>query len=107
MAIYGSEDFDVTSIDDPGSIILADSASDELTGASPVRWALGDINGDGIDDMGLLFKTQELRDYLGESSVAACLMGSIGEGLFMGIDTVDAFIKGKDKVDAGPKGKKK
>ena len=98
VAVFGADDFDVTLIDDPDSIILTDSTFDEPVGATPVRWSLGDIDGDGFEDIGLLFKTQELRPYLSTASAEVTLLGTTVDGvLFTGADAVDTFIKGKDK----------
>jgi hypothetical protein len=71
VAILGTEDFDVTTID-PETI--------RLEGVAPIRWAYEDIatpyegeecgcndlDGDGYLDLTLKFKTQEVVDHLGE-----------------------------------------
>jgi len=98
VAVFGTDDFDVTLIDDPLDVALFDMDTQVLYGAFPVRWAIEDIDRDGYDDMILHFSTQELRDYLDQYSVAACLMGLTVDGqLFMGTDAVSPFIKGKRK----------
>jgi hypothetical protein len=55
-------EFDATAID--GSAIT-------FAGASPAHWAIEDVNGDGLDDMILHFRTQELE--LDENSTEATL----------------------------------
>jgi len=57
-----ADEFDATTID---------VSAINFAGASPVHWAIEDVNGDGIDDMILHFKTQELE--LDESSTEATL----------------------------------
>ena len=98
VAVFGTEDFDVTLIDDPLGVALFDVDTQVLYGTFPVHWAIEDIDWDGYDDMILHFETQELLGYLDQYSVAACLMGLTVDGqLFVGTDAVDAFIKGKKK----------
>jgi len=95
VAVFGAEDFDVTFIDDPLAVVLFNMAIEAFDGgASPVRWAIGDVDGDGYEDLLLHFKTQELAGYLDEDSVEVGLTGAMVYGqLFMGTDTVSPFIK--------------
>ena len=96
VAVYGTENVDVTLIDDPFEVILYDVDSPECVGASPIRWSLDDINRDGYTDILFHFKTTELRDYFDEHSDAACLAGLTIDGrLFMGVDVVHPSMNGK------------
>ena len=75
VAICGTEDFDVTTID-PETILLSREGYEE--GVAPLRWSYEDVatpfegelcdchdlNGDGIMDLSLEFKTQEVFDTL-------------------------------------------
>jgi hypothetical protein len=97
VALFGAEDFDVTWIDDPLAVVLFDCATEEYAGASPVHFVIEDLDWDGFDDILFHFSTQELALHLGRDTKEACLVGTIGEGLFMGADTVDAFLKRKKK----------
>ncbi len=97
VAVFGAEDFDVTFIDDPFAVVLFDSATEEYAGASPIHFVVEDLDWDGYDDILFHFSTQELARYLVEDTQEAYLLGTIGGGLFMGIDTVDTFIKGRKK----------
>jgi hypothetical protein len=77
VAICGAEDFDVTTID-PDTILLTREGYEDV-GVEPIRWSyedvatpyLGeeecgchDLNGDGIMDLSLKFKNQEVVDTL-------------------------------------------
>jgi hypothetical protein len=97
VAMFGAEDFDVTWIDDPLAVVLFDCATGEYAGASPIHFVVKDLDWDGFDDILFHFSTQELALHLGTGTKEACLVGTIGEGLFMGTDTVDAFLKRKKK----------
>jgi hypothetical protein len=75
VAVLGSEDFDVTTVD-PATIRLAREGYED--GVSPLRWSYEDVatpfegelcechdlNGDGYMDLTLKFKTQEIKDTL-------------------------------------------
>ena len=98
VAVFGADNFDVTRIKDPFGVVLFDSATDKCAGASPVLFAIEDLDWDGYDDILFHFNTQELASYLGRGTEEVCLVGtSLDDCLFMGIDTVDAFLKGKKK----------
>ena len=83
VAVLGSADFDVTTID-PGTV--------EFATASPLRWTLKDVNDDGLMDMLFHFKTQKLD--LNETSSSAPLTGDNMTG--------DVHIKGSDSVNIVP-----
>lgn len=95
VALFGAEDFDVTWIDDPLAVVLFDCATEEYAGALPIHFVVEDLDWDGYDDILFHFSTQELARYLDRDTDEACLVGTIGEVLFMGTDTVDAFLKDK------------
>jgi hypothetical protein len=82
VAILGTEDFDVTTID-PASV--------SLEGVAPIRWAIEDVAtpyeedlegcddcyelvGDGYDDLTLKFESQEVVTALGEVEDGDCLL---------------------------------
>jgi hypothetical protein len=78
VAVLTTEEFDAGSVD-PDSVAFAE--------ASPVRWALEDVDGDGDVDMILHFRTQSLG--LEPSSTEATLTGSTYDGQeIQGTDTV-------------------
>jgi hypothetical protein len=78
VAILSEDDFDASEVD-PATVTFAD--------ASPVRWALEDVDNDGDVDMILHFKIQELA--LDASSTEATLIGTTQSGVnFAGTDSV-------------------
>ena len=83
VAILGTTDFDATSVD-PGTVLLAD--------AYPVKWTMEDINHDGIMDLLLHFKTEDL--ILNINSTEASLTGKTMDGTpIEGADTVNIVPK--------------
>lgn len=87
VAVLTTEDFDASTID-PSTVKFA--------GASPLRWTMEDVDGDGDTDMGFHFETQELN--LDEQSTEATLIGLTYGGMpFQGKDTVNIVPKGKGK----------
>ena len=79
VAVLGSDVFDATTVD-PSKVAFA--------GATPVRWTLEDVNGDGYMDMLFHFKTQELT--IPSGSTDATLTGDTTDGLhIMGTDSVN------------------
>jgi hypothetical protein len=79
VAVLTTEDFDATTID-PDTV--------EFAGATPVRWTLEDVDGDGDTDMLFHFNTQDLN--LNGDSEYGLLIGRTTDGdLFAGIDTVN------------------
>ena len=86
VAVLSTDAFDANSVD-PSTVKFA--------GASPLRWTLEDVDGDGDTDLLFHFKTQEL-DNLNEDSTEAFLTGYTYEGEFIwGTDTVNIVPKGK------------
>jgi hypothetical protein len=84
VAVLGTSDFDVATVD-PSSVIFA--------GASAVKWALEDVNGDGKLDLVLHFNTQQLAG-LEKTSTTATLTGSTYNGIpIQGTDTVNIVPK--------------
>jgi hypothetical protein len=78
VAVLTTEDFDATTID-PTTVVFA--------GASPVRWTLEDVDGDGLKDMLFHFRTQELN--LTPDSTEAMLTGVTYDGVsIFGTDEV-------------------
>ena len=69
VAVLSDDNFDATTID-PDTV--------EFAGASPLRWAIEDVDGDGDMDMVFHFKTPELG--LDESSTDATLSGEDQDG---------------------------
>jgi hypothetical protein len=85
VAVLTTDDYDATLID-PGTVSFAD--------ASPLRWAIEDVDGDGDEDLLFHFKTQELG--LDENSTEATLTGeTYGETSIQGTDTVNIVPKDK------------
>ena len=86
VAVLGTVDFDAATID-PATVKFA--------GASPVHWALDDVDGDGNEDMLLHFKTQELN--LTQETTEATLTGETFDGkIISGTDEV-CIISSKEK----------
>ena len=80
VAVLTTGDFDASTIDPSTDTV-------EFAGASPVRWKLCDVNGDGNDDMLFHFKTQDLN--LDENSTEATLTcETFGGDKLTGTDTV-------------------
>lgn len=86
VAVLTTEDFDASNIN-PATVLFAS--------ASPLRWNMEDVDGDGDLDMIFHFNTQELN--LDENSTEACLTGQTTDG---------QSIHGCDSVNIVPKGKK-
>jgi Tol biopolymer transport system component len=85
VAVLTTADFDASTID-PQTV--------EFAGASPVRWTMEDVDGDGDLDMLFHFKTQELN--LTADSTEATLTGETYAGVsIQGTDTVNIVPKGK------------
>jgi hypothetical protein len=81
VAVLTTDDYDATFID-PDTVTFAS--------ASPLRWAVEDVDGDGDADLLFHFKTQEL----GESSTSALLEGYTENGTYVwGTDTVNIVPK--------------
>jgi hypothetical protein len=83
--VLTTEDFDATTVD-PVTVSFA--------GASPLRWAMEDVDRDGDIDLLFHFRTQELD--LTEDSTEATLTGATHGG---------TSIQGTDAVNIVPKGK--
>jgi hypothetical protein len=79
VAVLTTDDFDASTVD-PVTVVFA--------GASPLRWTMEDVDGDGDMDLLFHFKTQELN--LTETSTEATLTGStFGGQPIEGTDTVN------------------
>lgn len=79
-----------------GDLDALDVAPQTVTfaGASPVKWHIEDVDGDGYDDILFQFKTQDLTG-LSSDSAEADLEGATLEGIpFSGTDTV-RIVPGK------------
>jgi hypothetical protein len=90
VAVLTTDDFDAATVD-PGTVVFA--------GASPVRWTMEDVDGDGNTDLLFHFKMQELS--LTEHSTEASLTGDTYDGtLIVGTDTVNIVPqRGKKSVE--------
>ena len=87
VAVLTTEDFDASTVD-PETVFFV--------GASPLRWALEDVDNDGDMDMLFHFKTQEL--VLDDNSTEATLTGATSSGwsiLGIGTGTVNIVPTGK------------
>jgi len=86
VAVLTTDDFDASTID-PVTV--------HFGGATPVRWTMEDVDGDGDTDLLFHFKAQELVD-LNEESTEAFLTGYTHYGEFIwGTDTVNIVSKGE------------
>jgi len=82
VAILGSEDFDVSTVD-PASITFGPTGAE----AAPLRWAFEDVDSDGYVDMILHFKTQDCGFSAGdETGILICDEGTAS-------DTVNIVLK--------------
>jgi len=87
VAVLTTDDFDASTVD-PVTVRFAN--------ATPVRWTMKDVDGDGDLDLLLHFKTQELN--LDENSTEATLTGNTYDGTpIQGTDTINIVPKGKGK----------
>jgi hypothetical protein len=83
VAILTTPDFDASTVD-PTTVKFAD--------ASPVKWNMEDVDGDGDMDMIFHFDTQDLM--LNSSSTEATLTGKTTGGIdFEGTDSVNIVLK--------------
>ena len=85
VAVLTTDDFDATTVD-PVTV--------EFTGASPLRWVIEDVDGDGDLDLLFHFKTQEL-DLNGDSTEATLTGSTYGGQPIQGTDSVNIVPKGK------------
>jgi hypothetical protein len=86
VAVLTTDDFDASTVD-PVTV--------RFGGATPVRWTMEDVDGDGDTDLLFHFKTQELVD-LNEESTEATLTGYTHDGEFIwGTDTVNIVPEDK------------
>lgn len=117
VAILGTEDFDVTTID-PASIRLLANPDADPPGVAPLRWSYEDVatpydgelvdayschemNGDGYMDLTLKFKEQEVAAALGDVSdgdvIIVMLTGTLteenGATPIFGADVVKIIVK--------------
>ncbi|NIO09268.1 MAG: hypothetical protein GTO40_15155, partial [Deltaproteobacteria bacterium] len=85
VAILGTDDFDVTSID-PASILLQDSVMPLRTAAEDDASAIdcNDQNGDGLLDLLLKFDSQETIAALGQINDGDVIILSLGGSLLDG-----------------------
>ena len=85
VAVLTTDDFDAGTVA-PDTV--------EFAGASPKRWTMEDVDGDGDEDLLLHFKTQELN--LAEDSTEATLTGETLDGVQIeGTDTVNIVPEDK------------
>ncbi|MBA7552547.1 hypothetical protein ES705_45115 [subsurface metagenome] len=83
VAVLTTDHFDASTVD-PDTVEFAD--------ASPVRWTMEDVDGDGDFDILFHFKTQELD--LNKDSIEAILVGETYDGIpIEGTDTVNIVPK--------------
>jgi len=86
VAVLTTDEFDASTVD-PTTVLFA--------GASPVRWAMEDVDADGDMDLVLHFKTQGLN--LTDASMNATLTGET--------TTDGKHIRGTDSVNIVPDNK--
>jgi hypothetical protein len=85
VAILSTANFDAWKVN-PDSI--------QMAGASPERWIVEDVDGDGSNDMMLYFSTVELTPVLSDNSTEATLTGNTFDGTsFEGTDSVNIVPK--------------
>jgi len=99
VAVLTTGDFNANTID-PTTVKFA--------GASPVRWTLCDVDGDGDDDMMFHFKTQNLKldENSTESTLTAMLIGTMTSTM-TSETTAGDLIQGTDEVCIKPGKKEK
>ena len=85
VAVLTTDDFDASTVD-PSTVLFA--------GASPLRWTMEDVDGDGDVDLLFHFKTPEL-DLDGDSTEATLTGSTYGGQAIQGTDTVNIVPKGK------------
>ena len=94
VAVLSTGDFDASEVLDPATVLFA--------GASPVRWRLCDVDGDGDDDMLFHFKT---RDLLKGDENPVGLDADSTEATLTGNTTNGEVISGTDEVRIVPRKK--
>ena len=98
VAILSTEDFDATTVD-PSTVELKDARNGDNGAATPVRWAVEDVYGDGLPDLVLKFRKQELP-FTSDTTLAALIAVTYGGKTIIGFDTVritPGSKKGKKK----------
>ena len=84
VAILTTDDFDTANVD-PGTVVFGSIGPE--SGATPVKYALEDVDGDGDIDMILHFRTQDTDIQAGDTS--ASLVGkTINSQYFEATDSV-------------------
>jgi len=95
VALVSTEEFDATAIFEDEPVV-------NFVGAEAVRWAVEDVDGDGVDDVILHFKTQDLG--LDDTSTEGEL--TIGSSYDPSGNLITSHV-GQDTVNIVPKGKSK
>ena len=89
VAILGTADFDVTTVDIDTLLFVGDPNGGTAVG--PLRSAIEDVSGDGYSDLSLKFSTADLVELgaLGSETVKGILTGELLDGtLFEGMDSI-------------------
>ena len=94
VAILSSAIFDATRVD-PATVELRDHDSHASGAARPVRSAIEDVYGDGLPDLVLKFKKQDLP-FTTDTTAADLVVVVGGHELILGTDTV-RIAPGSDK----------
>ncbi|WP_077027606.1 hypothetical protein [Fuerstiella marisgermanici] len=88
--VLSSPDFDATTIDD-STVLFADILLIDTLGQSPVKINVEDVDGDGLDDLLVLFSKNDLVNSgaLNEDTIAVGLSAetTLGEAI-IGLDFV-------------------
>lgn len=93
LALISTADFDATSVFEGEPVVI-------FEGATALRWAIEDVNGDGIDDVILHFETQDL-DLDGNSTQGELTIGYSYDP----VGNLISSYEGQDTVNIVPKGK--
>lgn len=83
VAILSTALFDATTVK-VGTVRLRGSNVDSDDGAKPIGFRIADVNGDGINDLVLIFKGEDIKEALNKSTTSVVLTGKTTTGITIG-----------------------